>query len=156
MRVRGSLLTILLLLSGRMALAAEYSCNDLRQHAISPTDIGLPTRGAKVYSADHVKGTAGGYCRVVGRIGSIDPAADPFGLRSIFRRRGTARHCNSAEVHSTDTSEKQMVGAIPSSPTKLSPLLSHGATPRLAVTPATISTIFCSLTSSISSMQTLD
>ena len=46
--------------------------------AIPASQIGLPTHGADILSARHVQGFGGGYCRVLGRVGSIDPAADPI------------------------------------------------------------------------------
>ena len=58
--------------------AMTSSCSDLRHLSIAATDIGLPTRGGLVRSAHHIRGANGGYCRVLGEINSIDPAADPI------------------------------------------------------------------------------
>ncbi|WP_419803695.1 tannase/feruloyl esterase family alpha/beta hydrolase [Terriglobus sp.] len=59
-------------------MVAYASCSDLRHVAILASHIGLPTRGADILSARHVQGFGGGYCRVLGRVGSIDPAAAPI------------------------------------------------------------------------------
>ena len=82
MITRGSLLLPLLLCSladlHAQTLTQTRTCADLQHHVIPATDIALPTRGGLVDSARHVHGPGGGYCRVLGRIGSIDPAADPI------------------------------------------------------------------------------
>ena len=68
-------------------VAAARSCDALMGLAIAPERVGLPTRGAKVLSAELVAAVgaheAGGryvhalpaYCKVVGEIAPIDPAA---------------------------------------------------------------------------------
>lgn len=58
--------------------AAVHACSELRHQVIAPASIGLPTQGAVVRSARSVKAAGGGYCRVMGQIESIDPAADPI------------------------------------------------------------------------------
>ena len=58
--------------------AAVHTCSDLSHLVVPVAEITLPTRGGMVDSVHHVKGAGGGYCRVLGRITSIDRAAEPI------------------------------------------------------------------------------
>lgn len=64
--------------SAHVGRGTVHFCSDLKTQKIGSAQIGLPTRGAVVHSAHHVKGAGSGYCRVLGSIVSVDPAADPI------------------------------------------------------------------------------
>ncbi len=64
--------------SARVDRGPVHSCSDLKSQKIGSAQIGLPTRGALIDSARLAKGAAGGYCRVLGSITSVDPFADPI------------------------------------------------------------------------------
>ncbi len=72
------ILIAVLVLSCKVNAQAISACSGLKGKLIDSKQIGLPTRGAVVHSAHHVKGAASGYCRVLGSIVSVDPAADPI------------------------------------------------------------------------------
>jgi feruloyl esterase len=55
---------------------AEETCGKLRHLSIPADEIGLPTTGADVTSAHRGHAGAMAYCRVMGRIHPVDPAAD--------------------------------------------------------------------------------
>ena len=78
MFVRGSLLFAMLLWSLSNAVAATTPCNDLSRYTVPSICIGLPSRGAVVRSAHLVKGSDGGYCRLLGQIVSVELNADPI------------------------------------------------------------------------------
>ncbi len=78
MMVRHVLLTAALFSTTPSGHGATPRCSDLRHVSVAAADIGLPTRGGFVRSAHHVRGEKGGYCRVLGQIESVDPAADPI------------------------------------------------------------------------------
>jgi len=78
MAFRSCLTAALVLVLARDAFASVYTCSDLAHQEIQSAQIGLPTHGAVVHSARHAKGAAGGYCRVLGSIGSLDPTAAPI------------------------------------------------------------------------------
>ena len=57
---------------------AASSCSGLKDQGIPPDQIGLPTRGALVLTSHAEKGPNRGYCRVLGQVRSVDPAAEPI------------------------------------------------------------------------------
>jgi hypothetical protein len=61
-----------------VAYAAPSDCGSLKHHLFAPSQMALPTRGAVVTSARHVTLDSSGFCKVLGRINSIDTAADPI------------------------------------------------------------------------------
>lgn len=75
---RNSVLLISIFGHGAGVDAIAQTCSNLRHYVIMAADLGLPTAGGVVQSAHHVRGPGGGYCRVLGQIRSIDPAADPI------------------------------------------------------------------------------
>ena len=60
------------------AVAAPADCSALRHHTLDASEIGLPTHGAIVIYARHVAKQGSGFCKVLGQIRSVDPAADPI------------------------------------------------------------------------------
>jgi Tannase and feruloyl esterase len=76
--IRDSLLLVLLLWSMNRAHATVLACKDLNGYVIPSTSIGMPSRGGFVRSARHIEGVDGGYCRLLGQIVSIAPAAHPI------------------------------------------------------------------------------
>jgi hypothetical protein len=60
------------------AHAASSNCGALKHQLLAPSAIGLPTNGAVIASAHHIAHGGPGFCRVLGRIQSIDPAANPI------------------------------------------------------------------------------
>ena len=60
------------------AVAATLRCPDFKNHQVSASEIGLPTRGASVRSAKRVTDSHGEFCKLLGEIRSVDPAADPI------------------------------------------------------------------------------
>ena len=75
---RGSLLLTLLFCFLSSAHAAVTACNDLKGYVLPESVIGMPSHGALVQSAHHVRGTGGGYCRLLGRIASVGSRAEPI------------------------------------------------------------------------------
>ena len=61
-----------------IAQAAPADCGSLRHHGFSPSAIALPTQGAVVTSARLIRRDGPAFCRVLGKIKSIDPAAQPI------------------------------------------------------------------------------
>ena len=57
---------------------AQTTCSRLKHLEIPSAEINLPTRGALVDLAKHIQGPNGGFCKVLGRIRSIDPHANPI------------------------------------------------------------------------------
>ncbi len=75
-------------------LTPKQACSLLKQVEVPATSIYLPTHGARVTSA-HLKHSADAeYCRVLGQIASVDPAAQPirFQLNLPTRWNGKAVH----------------------------------------------------------------
>ena len=68
----------MLVLGWSAAASAADRCRGLRPLQISAAAIGLPTQGAEVRSARRVANSHGGFCKVLGEIRSVDPAADPI------------------------------------------------------------------------------
>ena len=66
------------LLAWAFAASAADRCHDLETLKISSTEIALPTRGAQIRSAKKVANAHGGFCKVLGEVRSVDPAADPI------------------------------------------------------------------------------
>ena len=60
------------------AFAATISCNDLKGRQVDPAEIALPTHGAVVQSAKLVSRPGGSFCKVLGEVRSLDPAANPI------------------------------------------------------------------------------
>lgn len=60
---------------GQLQAGLKVSCSELRGMAIAAAIIGLPTAGAYVQSAKLVHDMRGEYCKVLGGVRSIDPAA---------------------------------------------------------------------------------
>lgn len=58
--------------------AAAGPCAALNHRTVDASRIGLPTRGAIVTSAHLQHSPTGGFCKVLGTIQSIDPAAQPI------------------------------------------------------------------------------
>ena len=58
--------------------AGSSACSALKGRQIAASQIGLPTGGAVVRSAKLEAGAGGGFCKVLGRIRPVDPAADPI------------------------------------------------------------------------------
>jgi pimeloyl-ACP methyl ester carboxylesterase len=58
--------------------AVPHECSALRGASISSRDIGLPTAGAVVRSARQTQSSGGPFCKVLGEIRSLDPAANPI------------------------------------------------------------------------------
>ena len=71
--------SVFLAVSSSTALAqAANLCRTLKGRAVDQTEIALPTRGAIVTSAKHVREPWGGFCKIFGQVRSVDPAADPI------------------------------------------------------------------------------
>ncbi len=64
--------------SARVDRGTTHNCSDLKSQKIASAQVGLPTRGAVIQSARLAKGAAGGYCRILGSIISVDAIADPI------------------------------------------------------------------------------
>jgi hypothetical protein len=60
------------------ASSPAQSCKSLRTFKIPATSIALPTTGAQVDSAKLIHDSHGEYCKVLGRIFSVDPTANPI------------------------------------------------------------------------------
>lgn len=58
--------------------AASDPCSALKNRNVTAGEIGLPTHGATVRSAKLVVRHGPGFCKVLGEIRSVDPAADPI------------------------------------------------------------------------------
>lgn len=67
-----------LCLSATSASAATNLCRTLNRREVAAAQIALPTRGAVVDSAKLVTNSAGGFCKVLGHVRSIDPVAQPI------------------------------------------------------------------------------
>ena len=63
--------------AANVMLAAEQ-CTEFRKRQIAVGEIGLATRGAIITSAKLVKSHGGGFCKILGQVRSVDPAADPI------------------------------------------------------------------------------
>ena len=53
-------------------------CATLKQRTVDQSEIALPTRGAIVTSAKHVTAPWGSFCKILGQVRSVDPAAEPI------------------------------------------------------------------------------
>ena len=77
-----SLLCSVLLIATSLSTSAAYAgpnpCTTLKHRTIAAAEIALPTRGAEVRSAHLVKSESGNFCKVLGNIQSVDPAANPI------------------------------------------------------------------------------
>jgi acetyl esterase/lipase len=71
-----SLAALALGLAHSKSYAAPESCKSLRHFDIPAEKIGLPTSGVDVMSASHSREGGMDYCRVMGRVHPVDPAAD--------------------------------------------------------------------------------
>ena len=76
--VRSWLMALVVVGSALQAMAAADRCTGLKNLKVSETEIGLPTHGAFLNSAKRVRGSHGEFCKVLGEIRSVDPAADPI------------------------------------------------------------------------------
>ena len=57
---------------------AKAACTALRKMTLPPSSIALPTSGARVTSAKLTHEGATEFCKVLGQISSVDPAAQPI------------------------------------------------------------------------------
>ena len=78
MAIAHAVMSVWLVLGWPFVAAAADRCGGLKTFQMSAGEIGLPTRGASVQSARKVTGTRGSFCKVLGKIRSVDPAADPI------------------------------------------------------------------------------
>jgi pimeloyl-ACP methyl ester carboxylesterase len=87
-------LALLLLTAVLRSNAQGTSCKDLRHVTLPATAIGLPTTGADVTSTARRHAGEMGYCRVLGRIHPVDPAANDirFELNLPEQWNGKALH----------------------------------------------------------------
>ncbi len=99
--------------SARVDRGPVHSCSDLKSQKIGSAQIGLPTRGALIDSARLAKGAAGGYCRVLGSITSVDHLPIPSASKSTYRRHGMGRQFNLVAVVLTVTFGSRTVVAYP-------------------------------------------
>ncbi len=76
--VRVWALTAVFVFSAVSSFAAQGKCGSLKGRTIDSAEIALPTRGAIITSAKDVSKPWGGFCRVLGQVRSVDPAADPI------------------------------------------------------------------------------
>ena len=67
-----------ILLAAPLSYAATPDCGSLKHHNFAPTEIALPTRGATITSARHITHAGPGFCLVLGKINSVDRAAQPI------------------------------------------------------------------------------
>lgn len=65
-------------LVSQLAASAEDRCGGLKKFRMSAAEIALPTDGAHVQAARRIDNAHGGFCKVLGEIRSVDPAADPI------------------------------------------------------------------------------
>ncbi len=71
--------TILLVLqTASLAYAAPSACGALKHHTFAPSEIALPTGGAVITSSRHIAHAGPGFCKVMGKINSLDPTAQPI------------------------------------------------------------------------------
>ncbi len=75
--VRAVMLFLVVLVCPLAASAADR-CGGLKTFRMSAAEIALQTHGAQVRSAKRVGNAHGGFCKVLGEIRSVDPAADPI------------------------------------------------------------------------------
>lgn len=75
-------------------VSPHQACTRLEHLDVPAASIGLPTHGARVTSAKLKRSGAAEYCRVLGQIASVDPAADPirFELNLPTQWNGKAVH----------------------------------------------------------------
>ena len=60
------------------AVAATNPCKALKGREVPSFAIGLPTQGARVTSSKHVADSSSSFCKVLGEIRAVDPAAEPI------------------------------------------------------------------------------
>jgi feruloyl esterase len=68
---------LLACLAPAFAHAAPPDCGSLKHRVFAPSEIALPTRGAVIASARHIVHAGPGFCKVMGKIVSLDPSANP-------------------------------------------------------------------------------
>ncbi len=78
-------------------------CSSLKPVAIPAASLGLPTRGAHVTSAKLAKTGSSAFCKVLGEITSVDPAAQPirFEVNLPLSWNGKAVHFGGASFDGT-------------------------------------------------------
>jgi len=91
------------------AADAAVDCADLMKLRIPAGEIGLPSGGATIASAQMATvpadplnpGATRDYCKVLGAVLPVDPNAPPVNSRSTCPPTGTARPCNMAAAART-------------------------------------------------------
>jgi len=88
------IVALLLVTFAASAYAAPDPCKALRRFTLPAAAIGLPTHGAEVTSATHKQQGDAAFCKVLGRIHPVDPAADDirFELNLPDQWNGKALH----------------------------------------------------------------